>query len=222
MVQRQRGQAAVESVGITVAIALLVAAMSLWLAREAPPAARAPDVIGAIVGPLDPGVAQGAQSWSPATVPPFLDAAARGRGDRPIGRALRAIGRGVMTGTVLAAEGDRGFREGFRDRLRERAVGLIRDPIGGLGELPDPSLLTPAGLADRILARGGELRDYLRHLRALPPRVAARTAGRDLGEAAADLTVDLGEAALRKRLAGRLGSRVPRSPRPGDRGVPAP
>jgi len=222
MVQRQRGQAAVESVGITVAIALLVAAMSLWLAREVQPPARAPDVIGTIVGPLDPGFAQGAQSWSATTTPPFLDTVARGRGGRPIGQALRAIGRGVATGTVLAAEGDRGFREGFQDRLRERALGLVRDPLGGLDDLPDPSLLTPTGLANRILARAGELRDYVRHLRAMPPRVAARTAGRDLGEAAADLTVDLGEAALRRRLAGRLGSRVPRIPRPGDRGVAAP
>lgn len=222
MGRRQRGQAAVESVGITVAIALLVAATALWLAHELRPPARAPDVIATIVGPLDPGVAQGARSWSVTTLPPFLDTVASGRGDRPIGRALRSIGSGVATASVLAAEGDRGFREGFRDRLRDRALALVRDPLGGLGDLTDPSLLTPSGLADRILARGGELRDYVRYLRALPPRVAARTAGRDLGEAAADLTVDLGEAALRKRLAGRLGSRVPRSPRPAPRDAPAP
>ena len=222
MVRRQHGQAAVESVGITIAIALLLAAMSLWLAREAQPPAHPPDVIGTIAGPLDPGLAQGAHAWSTTTLPPFLGTMGRGRGDRPVGRLLRAIGRGVATGTVLVAEGDRGFREGFQDRLRERAVGLLDNPFEGLTDLPDPSLLTPTGLANRVLARAGDLRDYVRHLRTLPPRVAAHTVGRDLGEAAADLGVDLGEAALRKRLAGGLGSRAPRIPRPGEPRVPAP
>ena len=222
MVRRQHGQAAVESVGITIAIAVLLAAVSLWVARAAQPPARPPDVIGTIVGPLDPGFAQGAPAWSTTTVPPFLGSMARGPGGRSIGRVLRAIGRGVATGTVLAAEGDRGFREGFQDRLRERAEGLLDNPFEGLTNLPDPSLLTPTGIANRVLARAGDLRDYIRHLRALPPRVAARTVGRDLGEAAADLGVDLGEAALRKRLAGGLGSRTPRSPRRDDPAAPVP
>lgn len=221
MAGRQHGQAAVESVGITIAIALLLAATSLWLAREFAPPARPPDVVATVAAPLEPGLAQAAQALPGATLPLFLETLGRG-GGRSFRRALRTIGRGIATGVVLAAEGDRGFREGYLDRLRERAVELIHNPLGGLTTFPDPSLLTPMGLTNRLLQRRGELRDYVRHLRTLEPEVAARTVGRDLGEAAADLTVNLGEAALRRRLAARVGRPLPRMPRRPASGAPAP
>ena len=223
MTRRGRGQAAVESVGITVAVALLVGAMALWMAREVRPPPRPPDVIGRVAEPLGIGSGQGAQAWSPQQLPPWLGAVARGGGGAPLGDALRALGRGVVTTGVLALEGDRGFREGLQARLRERGLEILHDPLGGLTDLPDPALLTPSGLAERVLQQAGDLADYVRMLRRLPPRVAAHRLGRDLGEGTADLAVDVGEAALRRRIARSLGrGRPPEPPRDTGAGAPPP
>ena len=95
-------------------------------------------------------------------------------------------------------------------RLRELGEEFLEDPIGGLVALPDPELLTPDGAVGRALLDARRLWDYAQELRSMPLRQAALKAAADAGTLAADLTVEVARAALKKRV-DRLG-REPRTP----------
>ena len=83
----QRGQAAVESIGIAVLVALLLAAVSTWLVREVRPPERPPALIEAAAAPLTRDPAPFDYRYP---LPPPAFEMPRGRGDEPIGRVLRA------------------------------------------------------------------------------------------------------------------------------------
>lgn len=208
---RLAGQAAVESIGIAVMVALLLGATSAWLLSTMPSAQSPPDVIGRVAEPL--GGTHAIGSWSAPRLPAFLSDRS---GDAPIGRALRAVRNGIGVGVVTWFEARAAFDRAFADRLVERAGEFIRDPLGDPADGLDLDTLTPRGAALAALEHAGELWDYGRFLRTLPPRVAIRTAARDAGRLSADVAIDVGRALLRKRLMrGRAGPPPPS--RPGER-----
>jgi len=205
----ESGQAAVEGIGISILVALLVAALSLWVVREVRPPPRPPALVEAVAQPLrrPPGALEHMYPLTPAfTVP-------RGRDDEPIGRVLRALGRGTRDGVVLGIEARNTFNAAFAERLRERGMDFLRDPLGDPG-LPDADLLTPGGALRRALENAGELWDYAEELRSLPLREAALKASEDAGRLAADATIEAAQAALRRRVA-RAGRPAPPPDRPG-------
>jgi hypothetical protein len=199
----QRGQAAVESIGIAVLVALLLAAVSAWLVREVRPPARPPAFVEAVATPLwrDPGPFD---YRYPLPAPPFE--MPQGRDDEPIGRALRAAARGTRDAVVIAVEVRHRFAYGFGMRLAERMHQFLQDPLGELAALPNADLLTSEGArreVDRFLA-------WVREVRSLPPRKAALRVSEDAGRLGADLGIEVAKAYLERRVSG-TGQR-PRTP----------
>jgi hypothetical protein len=209
----QRGQAAVEAIGIAVVVALLMAATTAWLAGMTGSAARPPDVIGRVAEPLGDGFGQ--RILSRPALPPFLTAPAGGAA--PIGRALAAAGRGVVSAAIVYARARDQYAVGFGERLRERIGEILRDPLGDPGDLPDADMFTLRGLGLAAAGRAGELWDYARFLRTLPPEEAVMRAARDAGRESADAAIEVAQGALRRRLlrGGRGAPQAPpREPRP--------
>jgi hypothetical protein len=202
----QRGQAAVETVGMGVLVALLLAALSAWLVREVRPPARAPAFIEAVSKPLvrDPAPFE----FRYPLPRPF--AMPRGRDDEPIGRAMRMLARGARDGVVIGLEMRHEFAYAYGVRLRELGEEFLEDPIGGLVAVPDPELFTPESAVRQALLDARRLWDYGQELRSMPLRQAALRAAADAGTLAADLTVEVARAALKKRVE-RLG-KEPRTP----------
>jgi hypothetical protein len=191
----QGGQATVETVGVAVMVALLLAAVSAWLVREVRPPDRPPAFIEAVATPLarDP-----APFEFRYPLPRPFDMA-RGRDDEPIGRALRAAGRGVREAAAFGIEMNRRCTLAFGMRLGERSLALLRDPVGGILEPPGPDLPTSE-----------EVGRYVEELRSMPARGAALRATEDVCAMGADVTVEVAQALLRRRVerAGRT-SRQP-------------
>jgi hypothetical protein len=205
----QRGQAAVEHVGIVAVVALLLTAASLWAAAHLRLPAGPPPVLEHAVRPL-----------APPAVGPLGDLAYRGpwyfppgRTDEPIGRALRA------TRDVVADAGG-SFADGFLDRMREHLRAAVRDPIGSLLEPIDQMTRTPPTVWELSRRTFGDLREYLGRLRGLSAREVVEVVARDVGRAAADALLArivraasraatrLGDAPRRR---GRTARRAPRS-----------
>jgi hypothetical protein len=117
---------------------------------------------------------------------------------------------------AIAIAFDEGWQSGIQPVVRRRIVEFIRDPVGTAGsvDLQD----TAVGLVQRA----GRLPDYIRMLRSMPPREAARRLGHDLGEATGEAGFDVLEHLAMKKAGGlvRRGGRAP-SP-PGGPGAPAP
>lgn len=216
---RQRGQAAVEGIGVTVLVALLVAATAVWLLREAHPPAAPPPVIAVAAAPLrapyDSGI------WAPAPALVFRGLSSPARGSRPIGRALRAVGRGIVTAVGVEREAEGAFHDGARERLRQRTRDFLDDPIGSLLTPPDPMMLTPAGVVARTVDDARGLWDYADRVRTLPPREAMRVVAHDAGAAAADIAIDVAQALLRRGVSRAVRRSLPQNRRSGEE-TPAP
>lgn len=171
-----------EGVGIGVLVALLLAATAAWLVREVRPPDEPPAVIAAVSKPLvrDPWPLEYRYPLPP---PPF--AIPRGRDDEPIGRALRAAGRGVRVGIDYWIDMQHRCTRATGVRFGERVVEFLRDPAG----------------LDRDSVLSGDAGAYIERLRALPGREAALTATEDACTVAIDVAADVGEELLRRRLA---------------------
>ena len=204
----QRGQAAVEWIGVATMVAVLLAAATAWLVREARPPARPPAFIEAVSKPLvrDPAPFE----WRYPLPRPFD--LPRGRDDEPIGRVLRAAGRGLGQGIVVAWEVRQEFNRAFGERLRQRGLEFLRDPVGALVEAPLAGRLSARSSLRRALLNAGALWDYARELRTMPAREAALRAAHDAGTLGADLAVEALEARA-MRGASRIGrDRASREP----------
>ncbi len=178
----QRGQAAVETVGVAAMVALLLAAASAWLVREVRPPERPPAFIDAVSAPLIRDPAPFDYRY-PLPGPAFE--MPRGRDDEPIGRALRAAARGGRSAIVFGLEMNRDCSLAFGLRLAERAEDFLSDPAAGLG--------SARASAD------GDLRAYVERLRAMPRREAALTVVRDACGTGADIALEAGQDALMRR-----------------------
>lgn len=201
----QRGQAAVEGVGIVVVVAVLVAAVAMWLVREVRPPDEPPDVIAAVARPLqrDPLFHEGHYP-----LPPPVFEVPFNRDQEPIGRALKVLARGTGEGIVLVAEMRMAFELGFYRRLKERGEALLRDP---LGQLPDAQSLVTGGVRDE-LARAAGLWEYAQQLRSMPLRDAALRVSGDAGALGADIAIRMAVKAGRTKLE-RIGrDRASRAP----------
>jgi hypothetical protein len=198
MVRTGRGQAAVESVGATVAIALMVAALAVWIAGDVRPAGPPPDVIGHVADPLGFMARRVEQAWSRDALPPWLDTAARGRGDRPIGRFLGRVAEGAREAVALGIAFDEGWQSGIQPVVRRRMLAFMKDPVGSASSAD--LVFTAVGL----IQRAGRLPDYIRMLRSMPPREAARRLGHDLGETTGEVGFDVVEVVVAKKARGVL------------------
>ncbi|HTI32419.1 MAG TPA: hypothetical protein VL422_02005 [Miltoncostaea sp.] len=217
-----RGQAAVESIGSTVAIALLKAALAVWMAGNVRPTGPPPDVIGRVADPLGLSARRVEQAWSRDDLPRWLDTEAVGRGDRPIGRFLAATGRGAVAvgGAGLAAGWN--FRRHVERRVVERVGSDIHDPWSLILSPPDPSMLSPVGMARHVVGRLGDPVAYVRSLRGLSARGVAMRVSGDAGDLVGDVIVDAGEAYLARRVTGALRRGGSAGPSPGGRDAPGP
>lgn len=198
---RARGQAAVETVGLVVLLALVATAAAAWLAASARPPERPPDVVAHVTRPLR--VPDG-PVW------PSLPVGVAPRAE-PIGDVLRAAGRtaaGAGRGYWAAR---REFNRAYRARLRERGGEVLEDPLGGLATPPTDDL-GPAALVRRALRDARSAGEYVRRLRALPREERVATLMRDAGTWTADVTVDAVQALLRRRAGRARASRRPDPP----------
>jgi hypothetical protein len=187
----QGGQAAAEAIGVAVMVALLLAAVTAWLLREVRPPDRPPDLIGAVAKPLERGPAPFELRYP---LPRPFDMP-RGRDDEPIGRALRAAGRGVREAVAFAVEMRHRCALAYGMRLGERSLALVRDPFGELLQTPAADLVTRE-----------EIERYVEELRAMPGRDAALRAAEDACALGADGTVDVAQALLRRRIERGVGT----------------
>lgn len=202
----QRGQAAVEWVGVTVVVALAVAAATLWLVPLLRPPPAPPGFIDAVARPVATPTPSELRAMQRQAVLDRL-VLLRGRPGTRVGWALRATGRGMATGFDVWLEARHAFSTNFNRRMLERLEAVLRDPLGDPTQMPDLSILTPSGIARRAAA----MRAYVRRLRAMSAREAIVTAAGDAGSGAADVTVEVGQAALRRGIT--RGARRPEPPR---------
>lgn len=211
---RQAGQATVEHIGVVVVVALLMAAVSLWAAGNMRPSAAPPPIASTVVGHL-----QNEAPGSPAYRFPAAGSSlefVHGGGDEPIGRFLKGIGR--LTRDVVVIGGP-ALARGFVERTKQRAVDMVRDPLGTIRD-------TITGLANgnpNILAvirdRVGEIGDYVVSLRGMTREEMIRTVAQDLGAAGADFVIDRGRGYIvREGISTVRGRRS----RPADSRPPAP
>ena len=185
-----------ESVGVTVAIALLVAALAVWMAGNVRPPATPPDVLGHVADPLGFTARRVEQAWSRGDLPPWLDTVARGRGDRPIGRFFRRVGEGARDAVGLGIAFDEGWQTGIQPVVRRRIREFLADPVGSA------SSVDLAATAVGLIQRSGRLPAYIRMLRSMPPREAARRLGHDLGETTGEVGFDVLESLAQRKVAG--------------------
>jgi hypothetical protein len=183
----QCGQAGVEAIGVAVMVALLLAAATAWLVREVRPPGRAPAFIEAVATPLERDPAPFEVRYPlprPFEMP-------RGRDDEPIGRALRAAGRGVREAAVFGIEMRHRCSLAFGMRLGERGQELLRDPVGTL--LEPPGTDSPPSEA---------IRRYAEELRSMPGREAALRAAEDACAVGADVAVEVAQTLIGRRIEG--------------------
>jgi hypothetical protein len=139
---RERGQATVETVGIMVAIAILLAATAAVLAGGIT-LPRPPDLIGAIAKVFGRDEPEGLR--------PGLDVPGAGgyvradhgfitpETDPPIGQVFGAAANGAQRSMILL-EAQAAFLDGFESGLAERANEFRRDPLSIVRGLRDAML----------------------------------------------------------------------------------
>jgi hypothetical protein len=184
---RQAGQATVEHIGVVVVVALLMASLSLWAAQNIRPSPAPPPIVASIVDHLQQEAPGSPGYRFPAVGAPFT--AVRGTDDEPIGRFLKGTVRLARDVVVI---GGPALAKGFVERVKERAVDMVRDPIGtaedtitGLAQ-GNPNIL--AVIRDRV----GDIGDYVEALRGMSREEMIRTVAEDLGAAGAEFVIDRG------------------------------
>ena len=106
---------------------------------------------------------------------------------------------------------NRAFRRALWEGIQARARAIRDDPAA---LLPDPTSMTPRGLARAVVAQGRRTSAYVRHLRSLPPDERWRTLRTDSAVFMAGASLDALEYSLRR---GATRVATPRPP-----GAPAP
>ena len=224
--RRQGGQATVETVGIIVVVAIVLAATGAFLSSGIS-LPRPPDLFGAITRVFGPGEQEGRR--------PGLDVPGAGgyvRADHGhitpetdpwLGRPIRWAG-GAVKGTAVAgvrlagttlwlpADCAREFTAAFWDRVRERALALAVDPrelvrlIHEIGRSPEAFLPDVPNPIDGVR--------YVRKVFSMGLRDGALLASRDSGRAAADVAIELATRGAARVLRRAMRRRAPTAPSP--------
>jgi pimeloyl-ACP methyl ester carboxylesterase len=192
-----RGQAAVEWIGTVVAVAMMATVVAMWAAREIAPPERPLDPVMAVAAPLG-GVSREMGG-------PGVDLRLVATRDPRVGLGRQAagwLGRTSRSALVLGHDMGSAFGVNFASRMRHRVRGLLDEPPGAAELMPDPGSLAP-GAVVRDLVRyvgrdPGAIRDYLRTLRAMPPRQAAVRAAGDAGAVVADGVIEAAELLIKR------------------------
>jgi hypothetical protein len=195
----QRGQATVEHVGLAVVVALLLALVAVWLAREVRPPASPPRFVDAAAQPLE-----SAESWAGRSVDPLLGLQPwrqpRGRDGEPIGRALRAgASAGAIWARGVVAQGRGGLQ-----RLQQHLADIRRNPLRVVLENLRGAYWLSAHPQEAARQTAAALRDYVVELGRLGPEGAYLRLAHDSGREAVDLALARGQTELRRLILGRV------------------
>jgi hypothetical protein len=199
---RERGQAAVEWVGISLVVLLVLAGAGTWLHARLTPSPPPPVQLKSnIPFSFDP--------YAPQPTPGYV-------------RVLRATGSGLKAGFELAVEADRALQQGFNDELVAQWRAFREDPLAGWNALGDPLDWRPSDPVIEMLRRSRDAWRYYQYLRSMPPRQALMVASYDLGRVSTRKGVEFVQAYARKRLTRAVGERLgqPRPSEPRDERQP--
>jgi hypothetical protein len=210
------GQAALEWVGTVVVVAVMVAAVAVWAAREIHPPERPPDPIGAVAEPL------GGVGREMSRVGSDLPRLIAGDPGADLGHRVAGwIGRTSRSALTLGRDMGAAFGVNFGARMRERVRGVLDDPPTGADLVPDPAALAPGAIVRDLvhhLGRDpGAVLDYVRMLRGMPPRQAAVRVAGDAGTVAADGVAEATELLVKRLILRGLTRIGRRGPQPAQR-----
>lgn len=121
----ERGQATVEHVGLTLVVALLLAACAAWVVQEVRPPDHLPDVIGQVAAPLEALDVRGVAPTG--GLPPNLRVPESRRGEPGM---LHSAWDAVVGWGLLNVDGEVQAARGFADEVRTQVQDAIRDPLG--------------------------------------------------------------------------------------------
>lgn len=185
------GQAAVETVGILVAIVLAVAATTTWLVANARPPGRPPEVVAHVARPL--GFPDSVRYWALPAVPYGQEGAGE-----PIGDLLRGLRgpEGSWWRAYLRSRWE--WDKALARRLAHLALEVVSDP-GAAASRPS------------VLERAPGLPAYIRHLRSLPRDRMWAELHRDTADLSGDLVFE-GLRLLLRRKAATVIRRPPTAP----------
>lgn len=193
----ERGQATVEHVGLTLVLALVLAACATWAVQSMQPPDHLPDVIGQVAAPLDDLAGHlGVRVPTPGTAP-----AEPGPGvDRP-GLLHRAWNAFVSWGT-LNVDGEVQALGGAIDEVRSQVSNAVHDPLGTgariLGMVRGSPVPMPQ--ADPGASEGPGVVGYLYEIGKRPFRETFLHMSRLAGHWAVDWMIARGARWLRLRL----------------------
>lgn len=193
----ERGQATVEHVGLTLIVALLLAACAAWVAQEMRPPARLPDVIGRVAAPLEGLDVHGAVPHGGP--PPYMRVPPSRQGQPGM---LHSAWDAFLAWGTLNVDGELQAAGGFVDEVRARAEQAVRDPLGTgariLGMLRGVPMPAPPSAGDDPDEPG--VMGYLFDAGKRPFRDTFLHMSRVAGRWAADWLITRGAKWLRTRL----------------------
>jgi len=188
----QRGQATVEHVGITLVVALLMAAMALWASGVVRVPDHPPAIIARVTAPLGAVDAQG---------PPVADGLSRqlataigARQGQP--GLLHRVWDGFLSWGALNVDGEAEALGGFTDEVRSQADGLIRHPLETAAGIFGQGRMGPAR---QVVSSGGDIARDALGIGDRPLRESFLKISRAAGSMAADWLILRGARFLRIR-----------------------
>ena len=193
----ERGQATVEHVGLTLVVALLLAACAAWAVHEIRPPDHVPDVIGRVAAPLDDLAGR-------LAVPGAGAAPADGNRHTEAGRPgmLHRAWDAFLSWGSLNVDGEVQALGGALDEVKSQVGDALRDPVGTGARLLAMLRGSPAPMqqADPSAPAGPGVVGYLFDIGKRPLRDTFLHMSRLAGHWAVDWAIARGARWLRLRL----------------------
>jgi hypothetical protein len=189
----QRGQATVEHVGITLVVALLMAAMALWASGVVRVPDHPPAIIARVTAPLGAVVARGYPVAQGLSRQSATDMAAR-RGQPGL---LHRLWDGFLSWGALNVDGELEALGGFTDEVLSQAEGLIRHPLETAAGIFGQGRMTPAR---QVVSSSGDISRDALGIGDRPLRESFLKISRAAGAMAADWLILRGARFLRSRV----------------------
>lgn len=192
-----RGQATVEHVGLTLIIALLLAACAAWAVREVHPPDHVADVIGKVAAPLDDLAGR-------LGVPGIPAAPSSGAGQAENGQpsVVRRAWDAFLSWGTLNVDGEGQALGGFIDEVRSQVSNALHDPLGTGARILGMVRGSPAPMpdVDQSAPTGPGVVGYLFDIGKRPLRDTFLHMSRVAGHWAFDWVITRGARWLRLRL----------------------